>query len=243
MALRVERYGNTRYWALYDGHELVAVVVYRKGAAELLQRLQAQEPGAPAAPAPAGAATAARWRGSPARRREPHRDQRERPRRWRRPQPPRKPPSREVGGWFSLPWPCPPPARFSGQAAAIDQRQGECCQGRVSAERSEGSLDSRSPPCRYTLMPPGRAGVLALREPPGGRTGRRRRAQPSGSRPRLEREPGDSAGVGGGPQTDARHRAQGAEAAWFVRLKPEHEAGRTARSAARWPECEGAEPS
>ena len=31
--LRIERYKNTRHWALYDGQELVVVTVYRRGAA------------------------------------------------------------------------------------------------------------------------------------------------------------------------------------------------------------------
>ena len=39
--LRVARYGKSRYWALWDGNELVAVVLYKKGAAELLRRLEA----------------------------------------------------------------------------------------------------------------------------------------------------------------------------------------------------------
>ena len=40
--LRMARYGKTRFWALWDGNDLVAVVVYKKGAAELLRRLAAQ---------------------------------------------------------------------------------------------------------------------------------------------------------------------------------------------------------
>jgi len=40
--LRVARYGKTRFWALWDGNDLVAVVVYKKGAVELLRRLAAQ---------------------------------------------------------------------------------------------------------------------------------------------------------------------------------------------------------
>jgi hypothetical protein len=40
--LQVARYGKTRFWALWDGQDLVAVVVYKKGAAELLRRLAAQ---------------------------------------------------------------------------------------------------------------------------------------------------------------------------------------------------------
>jgi len=119
------------------------------------------------------------------------------------------------------------PARFSGQAAATNKRRGGRCQGRGSAERSEGSLDSRSPPSRYTLLPPGRAGLIFGSPLGGGREGRHR-AQPGGSRPRLEREHGDSARAGGGTTTAAWPRAQGAQAAWGVRLKPEHGAGRTA---------------
>ena len=37
--LRMTRYHKSRFWALWDGNELVAVVVYKKGAAELLRRL------------------------------------------------------------------------------------------------------------------------------------------------------------------------------------------------------------
>jgi hypothetical protein len=40
--LQITRYHKTRFWALWDGSELVAVVVYKKGAAELLRRLAAQ---------------------------------------------------------------------------------------------------------------------------------------------------------------------------------------------------------
>jgi hypothetical protein len=47
--LRMERYGKTRHWAVYDGAALVVVTVYRKGAEEVLRRLQA---GAPPAVAP-----------------------------------------------------------------------------------------------------------------------------------------------------------------------------------------------
>ena len=42
--LRMARYGKTRFWALWDDQELVAVVVYKRGAAELLRRLAAQPP-------------------------------------------------------------------------------------------------------------------------------------------------------------------------------------------------------
>jgi hypothetical protein len=40
-ALRVDRYPSSRFWAVYDGDELVAVTVYRRGAREVLRRLQA----------------------------------------------------------------------------------------------------------------------------------------------------------------------------------------------------------
>ena len=40
--LQITRYHKTRFWALWDGSELVAVVVYKKGATELLRRLAAQ---------------------------------------------------------------------------------------------------------------------------------------------------------------------------------------------------------
>ena len=46
--LRMERYPYSRYWAVWDDQDLVAVVVYKKGAAELVRRLQTQEPPAPA---------------------------------------------------------------------------------------------------------------------------------------------------------------------------------------------------
>jgi hypothetical protein len=38
--LRVERYKKTRYWAIWDGQELVALTVYQRGALEVLRRLQ-----------------------------------------------------------------------------------------------------------------------------------------------------------------------------------------------------------
>ncbi len=41
--LHIERYRRTRNWALYDGEELVAVTVYKRGAEAVLKRLQAQE--------------------------------------------------------------------------------------------------------------------------------------------------------------------------------------------------------
>jgi len=40
---RVERYPFSRYFALYDGEQLLAVTVYRKGAEAVRERLQAQE--------------------------------------------------------------------------------------------------------------------------------------------------------------------------------------------------------
>jgi hypothetical protein len=40
-SLRVDRYPSRRFWAVYDGDELVAVTVYRRGAREVLRRLQA----------------------------------------------------------------------------------------------------------------------------------------------------------------------------------------------------------
>ena len=57
--LRIERYPNSRFWALWDGQDLVAVVVYKKGAAELLRRLAAQAPAATEAAAQAAAVEAA----------------------------------------------------------------------------------------------------------------------------------------------------------------------------------------
>jgi hypothetical protein len=64
MTLRIERYKNTRHWALYDGHELVVVTVYRRGAQEVRRRLEAQ-PLAGAAAAAQAAAQAARARAQP----------------------------------------------------------------------------------------------------------------------------------------------------------------------------------
>ena len=59
MTLRIERYKNTRHWALYDGQDLVVVTVYRRGAPELLRRLAAQAPAATEAAARAAAVEAA----------------------------------------------------------------------------------------------------------------------------------------------------------------------------------------
>ena len=66
--LHMERYPYSRYWAVWDDQDLVAVVVYKKGAAEILRRLQMQPPHAPApAPAPVAPAPppARRWRSRP----------------------------------------------------------------------------------------------------------------------------------------------------------------------------------
>jgi hypothetical protein len=42
--MRIERYGNTRYWAVRDRDgALICLCVYRKGAQEVLRRLQATE--------------------------------------------------------------------------------------------------------------------------------------------------------------------------------------------------------
>ncbi len=48
--LHVEKYGRTRHWALWDGDTLVAVMVYKKGAEAVRQRLSGQ----PASPATTG---------------------------------------------------------------------------------------------------------------------------------------------------------------------------------------------
>jgi len=52
--LRIVRYGNSRFWALYDGQDLVVVTVYKRGAREVQRRLAAQ----PQATAEAAAAEA-----------------------------------------------------------------------------------------------------------------------------------------------------------------------------------------
>ena len=57
--LRIERYGNSRFWALYDGPDLVVVTVYKRGAREVQRRLEAQPPAATAAAAQAAAVEAA----------------------------------------------------------------------------------------------------------------------------------------------------------------------------------------
>ena len=39
--MRIERYGNTRYWAVIDTDvTLVCLCVYRKGAIEVVRRMQ-----------------------------------------------------------------------------------------------------------------------------------------------------------------------------------------------------------
>ena len=53
--LRMDHYPYSRFWAIWDDQDLVAVVVYKKGAAELLRRLQAPAP----PPVSAGAAAPA----------------------------------------------------------------------------------------------------------------------------------------------------------------------------------------
>ena len=66
--LRIDRYPYSRFWALWDDQDLVAVVVYKKGAAELLRRLQAHAspPAAAGTPVPATSTAVARpgerWR-------------------------------------------------------------------------------------------------------------------------------------------------------------------------------------
>ena len=42
--MRIERYGNTRYWAVRDRDgSLICLCVYKRGALEVLRRLQARE--------------------------------------------------------------------------------------------------------------------------------------------------------------------------------------------------------
>jgi hypothetical protein len=38
--LSITRYRNTRYWALWESGQLLAVTVYNKGAVTLMRRLQ-----------------------------------------------------------------------------------------------------------------------------------------------------------------------------------------------------------
>jgi hypothetical protein len=42
--MRIERYGNTRYWAVREkDNSLICLCVYKRGALEVLRRLQATE--------------------------------------------------------------------------------------------------------------------------------------------------------------------------------------------------------
>lgn len=43
MKLWIERYNETKYFAVYDGSELVAVCVYKRGAEEVKRRLEELE--------------------------------------------------------------------------------------------------------------------------------------------------------------------------------------------------------
>ena len=52
--LRIVRYGNSRFWALYDGPDLVVVTVYKRGAREVQRRLAAQPRATAEAAAEAG---------------------------------------------------------------------------------------------------------------------------------------------------------------------------------------------
>jgi len=38
--LRITKYRNTRYWALWEGHQLLCVTVYKRGALTVMRRLQ-----------------------------------------------------------------------------------------------------------------------------------------------------------------------------------------------------------
>jgi hypothetical protein len=60
--LRMDHYPSSRLWAIWDDQDLVVVVVYKKGAAELLRRLQthASPPASTGAAAPAAPTAAAR---------------------------------------------------------------------------------------------------------------------------------------------------------------------------------------
>jgi hypothetical protein len=40
---RVDKYGTSRHFAAYEGHSLIAVTVYRKGAAEITTRLEEKD--------------------------------------------------------------------------------------------------------------------------------------------------------------------------------------------------------
>ena len=43
MRLWIERYGETKFFGLYDGNELVCVTVYKRGAKEVKKRLEEME--------------------------------------------------------------------------------------------------------------------------------------------------------------------------------------------------------
>ncbi len=38
--LHITKYRNTRYWAVWEGHQLLCVTVYKKGALAVMRRLQ-----------------------------------------------------------------------------------------------------------------------------------------------------------------------------------------------------------
>ena len=40
---RVDHYGKSRHFAAYEGHTLIAVTLYRKGAAEIMARLEEKD--------------------------------------------------------------------------------------------------------------------------------------------------------------------------------------------------------
>jgi hypothetical protein len=43
MRLWIEKYGETKFFGLYDGDDLVCVTVYRRGAKEVKKRLEEME--------------------------------------------------------------------------------------------------------------------------------------------------------------------------------------------------------
>ena len=38
--LHITKYRNTRYWAVWEGHRLLCVTVYKKGARAVIRRIQ-----------------------------------------------------------------------------------------------------------------------------------------------------------------------------------------------------------
>ena len=38
--LHITKYRNTRYWAVWEGHQLLCVTVYKKGALAVMRRIQ-----------------------------------------------------------------------------------------------------------------------------------------------------------------------------------------------------------